>query len=402
MHSFQDCRRRIVGWDLNPPEPFPGFGGTVGLGQDCARLNNGDWLLVFHAGYWHMSMATPYTVGGNAVERWKKNGLRVDIDAPQGGRIMGIRSVNGGRTWSPPWTILNGMLDEGPSGLTKLRDGTLLIFVNNQASWYGYDTAPPGHLPVNTRIGVMRSEDHGHTWSDPTWLDMPYRFYQRAYAQALELPDGVVLYPTYCKDRNDGALRGVVHRSDDRGRNWRVISTIERDDDQDLDEPSLTLLRDGRIMMLTRLDAAVFYSDDHCAHWRYSHKAPLAPLKAHRTATLADGTIVCWMTSHENLCASWSTDDGRTWRLGDDGKPFPLDPEHYGYPGGFLMEDESIFAVYYDAANKQQRTSVWAIRFRLDAARERLDILPVPGAEAARPIDETAAGRSTATDVDAM
>jgi len=379
MNDYRTCRRKIVAWDVNPPDPFPGFGGTVGLGQECAELANGDWLLVFHAGYWHMSMATPLVAPEDLLERWSASGLRLDMDAPQGGRVMAIRSKDHGVTWSKPETILNGRWDEGPQGMKRLCDGAVLVFVNSQASWYGMDKAPEGHLPVNSRTGVMRSEDNGYTWSDPVWLDGCDAFYQRAYAQPIELPDGGLLYPTYCMPRPDAPLIGAIHRSDDAGRSWRVVSTVERSDGKDIDEPSIVRLADGRLMLITRLDAAIFHSEDEGRTWRFSHCAPFAPLKPSRFACLRDGAIVIWMTSHGRLRASWSTDNGHTWRVGADGKPFALDPEHYGYPGGFLMSDESVFVVYYDGANRQQRTGVWGIRFRIDDEREHLETLPAPG-----------------------
>ena len=133
-------------------------------------------------------MATPCVVTQEVLESWRKGGMPADIDAPQGGRIMTIRSQDRGLTWSKPETILNRRWDEGPQGMKKLSDGTVLVFVNNQASWYGLEQAPKGHLSVNTRSGVMRSEDNGRTWSDPIWLDGCDAFYQRAYAQPLELP----------------------------------------------------------------------------------------------------------------------------------------------------------------------------------------------------------------------
>ena len=240
---------------------------------------------------------------------------------------------------------------------------------------------PPDHLPVNTRIGVMRSEDDGHNWSEPVWLEMPYPYYQRAHAHSQELADGSVLFPTYASDGR-GALHGAIHRSDDAGRSWQLLSCIERDDGKALDEPSLTLLPDGRLMLLSRLDAAVLYSANGGQSWHLSHQAPFAPLKAHRTSVLADGTVVCWMTSNGVLRVSWSTDEGATWTTGEDGLPLALDTDFYGYPGGFQMADESVLVVYYDAANRQQRTGVWLIRFQLDAGRKRMEILPAPGADA--------------------
>ena len=104
-----------------------------------------------------------------------------------------------------------------------------------------------------------------------------------------------------------------------------MLSRIERDDGQALDEPSLTLLPDGRLMMLSRLDAAVLYSADGGQSWQLSHQAPFAPLKAHRTSVLADGTVVCWMTSNGKLRVSWRTDCGNTWMTGDDGLRLALD-----------------------------------------------------------------------------
>ena len=117
---------------------------------------------------------------------------------------------------------------------------------------------------------------------------------------------------------------------------------------------------------------------------------------------LSDGVLVCWMTANGKLSASFSCDGGEHWHINPrTGKPHMLDPECYGYPGGVLLDDESICVVYYDAvrcrahsfqlplctpppekdwfvrqANEQQRTSVWNLRFRVSAARDALEVLP--------------------------
>jgi len=256
--AHHGARQKVVAWDYNAPDPFPGFGGKVGLGQDIVETADGDWLLVFHAGYWHLSMATPFVAPPATLDRWERAGFPRDIQAPRGGRVMAMRSSDHGRTWSRPGTILAGDTDVSPVGINRLSDGTLLIFVNNQASWYGLEQAPRGHLPMNTRLGVIRSTDDGQTWSAPAWLDMPYAYYQRAYAQAVEMPDGSVLYPTYAATGRNGPLHGAIHRSRDCGRSWELLSRIERRDGQDIDEPSMVLLDDGRLLLITRPDAAVF------------------------------------------------------------------------------------------------------------------------------------------------
>ncbi|MDG1897396.1 MAG: hypothetical protein P8J37_21070 [Fuerstiella sp.] len=89
-------RVKLVGHDHNAPS-FHGFGGTVGLMQDLKVMPNGDWLCVFHAGYWHISMATPFDVPQEKLQGWRDRGMPV-IDAPTGGRIMGILSRDHGRS----------------------------------------------------------------------------------------------------------------------------------------------------------------------------------------------------------------------------------------------------------------------------------------------------------------
>ena len=113
--------------------------------QDIARCGNGDWLCVFHAGYWHLSMATPFAVEEETLSRWVGRGFPASIDAPQGGRILAIRSRDSGESWSRPEVVLNGEMDESPQGMTVLPSGRLLVFVNNQVP----PTPPP--LPVSLR-----------------------------------------------------------------------------------------------------------------------------------------------------------------------------------------------------------------------------------------------------------
>ena len=158
-----------------------------------------------------------------------------------------------------------------------------------QASWYGLSAAPAGHPTFNTRSGVIHSDDHGcppppplqiwclasrrlaDTWSSPVWFEESpiASFYQRAYTEPLRLPDGALLYPTYCSrgqtrrrlhfllsdsfgvgqrrrafvphgcmrwvgaggfDAGEGKLVGAIQRSDDEGETWRLSATIERPD----------------------------------------------------------------------------------------------------------------------------------------------------------------------------
>ena len=126
----------------------------IGPPQDIARCGNGDWLCIFHAGYWHLSMATPFAVEEDTLSRWVSRGFPASIDAPQGGRILAIRSRDSGESWSRPEVVLNGEMDESPQGMTVLPSGRLLVFVNNQVPTRSTPAAPPPPSPCAMLPGV--------------------------------------------------------------------------------------------------------------------------------------------------------------------------------------------------------------------------------------------------------
>ena len=98
--TFRECRRCLVSSKINPPDPFPGYANFLGW-EDVIRLQNGDMLVGFCAGYWHVSFKTPVMLPPHLKKSYIKGGFR-DIDAPRGGRIMYIRSSDDGLTWSKP------------------------------------------------------------------------------------------------------------------------------------------------------------------------------------------------------------------------------------------------------------------------------------------------------------
>src|ERR1700722_8772723 len=91
--SPEDCRATVVGPGINQPDPFPGYGGFVGWVSPI-RLENGEWLVGFSAGYWHASAPTPLRYPRNTLEEYYKLGMPGNIVAPTGGRAMFVRSAD--------------------------------------------------------------------------------------------------------------------------------------------------------------------------------------------------------------------------------------------------------------------------------------------------------------------
>ncbi|MCH2200830.1 MAG: glycoside hydrolase [Fuerstiella sp.] len=380
--TFDDIRHAricVTGSDHNRPDPFPGAGDFIGWPGGVERMPNGDLLLVHSAGYWHVSFAEPRMIEPALRKDWLSDGWPLDFKAPRGGRTMACRSIDGGRTWSKPTTILDHRLDDGAHAIFTCPDGIVLCFGTVQASWYGYRKAPPAFKHdidgLNTKQFVLRSTDSGQTWSEPIWMDSPGDFYERAHGgRPIQLKDGSILWATYYQVVGEKYLRGAIRRSNDSGRTWSVISRLNRAE-QNVDEPAIAELKDGRLILVTRPDGAVFHSSDQGVTWTKSGTRVVPDgrpkFKAPQLIVLNDGTVLAVATCG-NLRAWISRDHGKTWS--DD---IPLDTSCYGYPGSWILDetDESILLPYCASGRAPNR--VYLVRFRLNSKRNGIELLPV-------------------------
>ena len=373
--SIRDARVVVTAYDFNKCDSYPGIG-DFGWPGNIQRASNGDLLLVHSWGYWHASFASPRLLEPETHKRYKANGWPVDFDAPTGGRAMMTRSRDNGASWSRPEVVNDHYLDDSGYGLIKCPDGTLCCFVNVQASWYGFDKAPDQFRKdingLNSSQYVIRSTDDGQTWGKPIFLNSPGDFYQRSHAQPLLLENGAILWPTYStngRSESTHKLFGAIHRSDDSGNTWRLVGTVDRDG-KHVDEPAIGMMNDGRLILVTRPDGALFYSDDLGETW--TEKGKLIKdgyFKAPWITVLKDGTVVCVATI-STLKVLISRDNGGTWT-----EPIDLDPSSYGYPGGILLEDESIIASY--AERGQAPSRIYTVRFRVNTQRNGIDLLKI-------------------------
>jgi len=368
-----EARICVTGYDHNRPDSFPGLGDFIGWAEAIERMPNGDILVTHSAGYWHASFASPRQFEPKLRKQYASEGWPVDFVAPTGGRSMVCRSTDNGKTWSRPEIVVDYRLDDRPDALFTCRDGTVLCGVNVQASWYGYTKAPPAFendiSGLNTQQFVVRSTDNGKTWSDLIWIEPPPgATYERAHGRPIQLDDGGILWATYCNSPN--GLFGAVHRSDDSGKTWQIHSIVRRDD-KPVDEPAIAQLNDGRLIMVTRPDGGVLYSSDEGANWADSGKTVISSgkFKAPQLFVLRDGTVVAVATMG-NLRVWLSRDNGQSWS-----DNIPLDTSCYGYPGGLMLEDESILVSYCQSGRAPNR--VYVIRIRVNKARTDIELLPI-------------------------
>lgn len=395
---LEQARICVTGFDHNRPDDFPGLGDFIGWTSGAVQLANGDLLFVHSAGYWHVSFATPILLKETLIEPYKKAGLNLNFKAPTGGRVMACRSTDNGKTWSKPFTIFDSPLDDRPSATFVTEKGTLILIVNVQASWYGFPEAPKGHQKLNTRQLVLRSCDNGKTWSKPQPLKSSGTYYTRGLSHAVQLPDGGLLWMSYDMNKGSSLLDGTIHRSDDDGKTWKVISIIRRrkpegdrianaervvsgDADKflklgkidekkwiDTDEGDLVRLSNGRLVLVVRPDGGTLVSDDDGVSWEQITTVGPSYVYAPHLVVLADDTLVLTAGGSGGQSLFLSTNGGKNWSA-----PIKIDPNAYGYGKLSLLKDETLLLSYVQNHAAPQRCMM--VHFKINAARNGVELL---------------------------
>ena len=382
-------RQVIVSQTVNPPAPFPGYGGSIAW-DGVGRSQRGTLVVAFNAGYWHGSPATPYVKAHLAGRLEDEGTLHYSmglphVDAPTGGRIMFVRSEDGGKTWSKPKTLADTPDDDRQAGVLALPDGTWIC------SWFTYvgqsdnpwiDT----DLARRSHTFVARSMDDGRTWSKPIRIQV--EDFSPMQCEGSDGPptlrkDGSILITSYGYLHTPVGGHEVTgfYASQDSGSTWKFLSSIKTD--HDLEETHAVELPDGRLVMIARPNGDIAWSPDGGKTWT----PPVAfgmRMYAPTLYVLRDGTLVCLHASfapgHAGLHAIFSTDGGHTWLAPSNDHGFLVDGSVYGYGAGVVLPDDSIYLVYQNNqslnAEQMRNQALFALRMRVRPDHSGIDLLP--------------------------
>lgn len=363
--DFRTCRRMLIGPGVNQPDPFPGYTGFVGW-EAVIRLRNGTWLLGFSAGYWHASPPTPLTLAPDTIREWEKIGFPGDIEAPRGGRAMISRSTDEAMTWSKPETLWDTPLDDRHPNFCELSDGTTLC---------SFFTYPDGGTMI------IRSSDGGQTWEQaceplPGATDGPI----------IRLRDGSAMICVYGRMSDQATHEEcMIFRTRDRGGIWERMAVVSSD--HEMSEGSIAQLPSGRIVLVTRPEADVCWSDDGGRTWTAPVRLGVRLFEPGLIA-LRDGTVLCLHGSYAagGLACMFSRDEGETWLVPETDRGFAVDPSVYGYGKGIELPDGSVYVVYIHTGGHRAKDAVsnaiWAMRLRVAEDDSGIQVLPAPGAGA--------------------
>lgn len=292
------------------------------------------------------------------------------------GDVVMLRSKDGGKTWGDK-QVIGGIkdLDEREGCGIQLKDGTIIVAVYYNALYredgeYEWNWATKVKFGAGKRhLGtyVITSNDNGHTWSKPNYIDtkgMPFSDLEGPADAPVEMPDGSILLPVMGYN-----VRGDIHneaavllKSSDKGKGWTYLATMAEDPGGKLghfQEPGLVRTRTGRLVAAIRNQGpenAIWttYSDDDGKTWTPVKQSPMIGHPAD-LIQLKDGRLLCTYgirpDRHANpggIRASFSEDNGETWRV-DIEVQIRKDFLNFdiGYPESLETADGRILTVYY-------------------------------------------------------
>ncbi len=282
---------------------------------DICRTPDGELLVVFYAGYGHVSFPTE--------------------DLPNGARICMVRSTDDGRTWSDAEVVVDTPLDDRDSSITQLRNGDLLVtfmtYTKERAATHA--------------VQMIRSSDNGATWSEPLSLPVIFDGNQAVSAPVTELKDGTLLLPIYGRwaDTDKPGTPCGVLISTDGGLTWPEHAILEPASKENLHEPAIVVLPDGRIYMQIRPVMMWSESLDNGRTW-----SPVQPMDITGHAPyllLTSENVLISGFRHpptRSTSLAWSFDFGATWS-----DPLLVDNVVGGYPSMVELPDGRVVFVYY-------------------------------------------------------
>jgi Neuraminidase (sialidase) len=381
-------RQLLVGPWLNQPEEYEGYNGFVGF-PSVTILRSGRWLMPFTSGSWHGSPPWTDEIAKNPhsrayMEQWRVldgNRCCLDIRSPRGGRVHLMFSDDQGKTWSKPETFINTDRDDRHPIILELDSGTLMCtFFTSQL--------PDGTENPRHHAKYIMSQDGGQTWTEPT----EHRPINGGSAcPAIQLADGKVIWIVEQQGEGANALRVIgVYGSNDRGQIFNRLSVVTAC--EDLNEPTIAELSDGRLVLLARRNSYICFSKDQGNSWTEPVSIGIDMFDPH-FLLMPNGILACFHGSYKTggLRVILSPDGGQTWHGPEENLGYAVDTTVYGYSHPVLDQDGTVFCVYQSTgghlANDARTMALWGLRLRINDTADGIEILPSPQGCVSKPVD---------------
>ncbi len=279
---------------------------------------------------------------------------------PRGGRIVSCLSSDEGRTWTKAAVIYDGPYDDRDPSIVQLPSGRLLC---NFFTLKAKADDPKALDGLGTWL--VESDDLGRTWSKPRQIAADYY----CSAPIRRLPGGRLMLGLY-KQAGEKAW-GAVISSDDGGATWGPVIDIPNGGWKLDAETDVIALKDGSILAVEREPSTTMcasLSTDGGKTWSVSK--PLGFPGHCPYLFRAPGDILLLAHRLPQTSLHYSLDEGETWSAN-----VPVDDCLGAYPSMAPLKDGSILIVYYEEG---EGSNIRARRFR--ASEGGIDWLSPAGA----------------------
>ena len=246
------------------------------------------------------------------------------------GRMEIIRSLDGGRTWSPPAVVADSAVDDRNPAFGVTNGGTLILAYHRQGNYNEQGNWRRREAMEESRVEVMvtRSHDHGLTWARPYPLGVDLLAAGSPFGKIVTQADGTLIMPIYAGPipallgshaaavTGDGDCSYLV-RSHDDGVTWGEPALIA----VNKNETALLVLPDGDLLAVMRSippDQALYSSRSSDSGHTWSPPVPITGPRQHPAdlVQLVNGDLLLTYgnrTAPYRIEGKVSRDGGRTW-----------------------------------------------------------------------------------------
>ena len=315
---------------------------------------------------------------GRLLVVFRSNASHISVN----GQLSVAWSDNDGKTWTSPLVVASGKDDHRNPAMVELPNGDVLLAY---CIMDGYDATGKKFMPTVKGIDprtakplwIVRSHDHGATWSTPEELSGTNALIDQGellnvFGKMTVASDGGVLLSLYTTPRDHHTTYERILRSTDSGHTWSVLSTLA----QDVNETGILALPGNRVIAALRTNKEQMLLMTHSADGGKTWDSPVAVTAPNEHPAdlirLKNGDLLLTFgerNAPRGAVALLSHDEGKTWDpktrmvLADDA---PL--VDCGYPSSVQLPDGRIVTVYYkvdDAAAAPTSTSLRAVIWKL-------------------------------------